>query len=276
MRECRLPEGFRFSQQALEDYTACPRRFYLRYLCRLRWPTPPRAMGAHERRMTLGSRFHRLVQRHLLGLPEAVLQREANADEALAALWATYLREAPFADLSGRRYVELRLGATLDGHRLIARYDLIVVGEDGTATIVDWKTNARAEERSLLARRWQTRLYRYLLVRAGAELNGGRPFAPEAITMRYWYAAVPAERRLPYTRDDFARDEADLRTLLAAIAAADGEADFPRVEDERSCRFCPYRTFCEGEVPLVAEAEPEEQEPWESWDFDQIAEIEFH
>ncbi len=275
MSDLVLPAEFRFSQRALEDYDTCPRRFYLRYILHLRWPTPPQDESLRMERMERGARFHRLVQRHLLGLPTEAVQRTTADDPTLAHWWTTYLREAPFARLEGRRYVEQLLSAPLDGHRLMARYDLIIVSPSGEVLIVDWKTNARAEELTTLRRRWQTRLYRYLLVRAGAELTDGHPIAPERITMLYWYVAVPTSRRLPYDAATLARDEADLRRLLAAIDAARTLEDFPATEDERACRPCPFRTWCLGASPLPGETFEEDEDEWESWDFDQIAEIEF-
>ncbi len=273
MGEFELPQGFRLSQRALEDYTACPRRFYLRYLRHLHWPTPPQDEEAHLVRMRRGARFHRLVQRHLLGLPADLLRREAESDPDLARWWRAYLRQAPPEVAEGRRYVEQLLTVPFDGLHLVARYDLILIAE-GSALIVDWKTAARAADLAELRRRWQTRLYRYLLARAGAALNGGQPIPPERITLLYWYAAVPAERRLPYSRADFEQDEADLHRLVAELTAAGDEAAFPPTDDASRCRFCPYRSYCFGTAPQSAQGVGEEDEgDWEAWDFDQIAEI---
>ncbi len=275
MNDPLVPETFRLSQQALEDYTACPYRFYLRYLRRLRWPTPPQDEEVRLAHLRRGARFHRLVQRHLLGLPAEPLQQEAESDPDLARWWEHYRHQSPVELDEGRRYVEQVLTATLDGMRLIARYDLILLHADGSALIVDWKSSARAEDVGTLRRRWQTRLYRYLLVRAGAALNGGHPIPAEKVTMLYWYAPIPAERRLPYSDNDFARDEADLRRIIAELSTARAEPDFPRTTQERHCRFCPYRTYCFSAAPYaVPEAEAEEQD-LDSWDFEQIAEIAF-
>ncbi len=275
MNESLWPEGFRLSQRALEDYTTCPRRFCLCHLRRLRWPLPPQDDEEHRLRMQRGSRFHRLVQRHLLGLPADRLHREAESDPDLRRWWETYLHQAPPEIREGHRYVEQRLTAILADMRLIARYDLILVHHD-EALIVDWKTGPRADDLETLRHRWQTRLYRYLLARAGAALNGGRPIPPDRITMLYWYAAVPVERRLPYSREAFERDEQDLRQIITELLAARDETDFPPASDERRCRFCPYRTYCFGTAPQSTQGVGEDDEgDWEAWDFDQIAEIAF-
>ncbi len=275
MSEALLPETFRLSQRALEDYVACPHRFYLRYLRHLHWPTPPQDEEERLAHLRRGARFHRLVQRHLLGLPVELLHREAESDPDLASWWMNYLDSPPVDLDEGRRYVEEVLTATLDGLRLIARYDLILIRADGSALVVDWKTAARAEDVDRLRRRWQTRLYRYLLVRAGAALNDGNPILPEKMTSLYWYAAIPAERRLPYSAEAFARDEADLRRIIAELTLARSEADFPRTADEHACRYCPYRSYCFGTAPHSAPAEEEEEATFDDWDFEQIAEVAF-
>jgi hypothetical protein len=58
-----------------------------------------------------------------------------------------------------------------------------------------------------LAIRWQTRVYRALLVHAGAHLNGGKPIQPEQIEMRYWFSDFPNDPAVfPYQADQFKRD----------------------------------------------------------------------
>ncbi len=69
------------------------------------------------------------------------------------------------------------LSAPLGKHRLLAKYDLIAV-QDGKATIYDWKTYRKRPRNEWLAARTQTRVYRALLVQAGAHLNKGQPFDP--------------------------------------------------------------------------------------------------
>ena len=165
-----LPTDFQFSQGSLQDYVDCPRRFQLRYLLRLAWPAVEAEPALeNERHLQQGAAFHRLAHQHILGLSPERLSSMVT-DEDLSRWWRNYLNSAP-ADLAGLRYPEVALSAPVSGHRLVAKYDLIVVGPGQRSTILDWKTSRKRPRRKWLAKSLQTRVYPYLLVRAGSHLG---------------------------------------------------------------------------------------------------------
>ncbi len=82
-----------------------------------------------------------------------------------------------------------------------------------------------------------------MLVRAGAELNGGRPFEPSDISMVYWFAEFPGDSApLAYDAKQYARDWQTLETTVREIESA---ADFPLTDEAAKCRFCTYRSLCD-------------------------------
>jgi hypothetical protein len=317
-----LPTDFQFSQGSLQDYVDCPRRFQLRYIQRLAWPAveagPPLE---NERHLQQGAAFHRLVHQHVLGLSPERLS-STIADEDLSRWWHNYLESAP-VDPSASLYPEVVLSAPVSGHRLVAKYDLIaLMGSSGLgrspsttlrtgpspierprpspvekadfelsrAVILEWKTSRKRPQRKWLAERLQTRVYPYLLVRAGShllEIGDGalkmgdwRPFQPEQVEMVYWFANFPGDpERFPY---DAARYEADgdyLASLIKEIKDL-GDGDFPLTTQERRCRYCPYRSLCQRGVRAGTFDEAEDDMTPEDlsqldFDFEQIAEIEF-
>ncbi len=274
-----LPEEFPFSQSALEDFQTCAWRFYLRHVLHQPWPAlVSEPATEHERHQRLGERFHRLVQQHLAGVPAERLSASVD-DPDLAAWWTRYLEALP-ADLPGTAFPEHTLVTGLDGFRLLARYDALLATEDGQLVIFDWKTTLRRPPRARYARSWQTRLYRYVAVRAGGHLLAA-PLRPEQVRMVYWFPAFPdAPYHFPYDAAQFQADQADLHALLTDIARRDSPDHFPRTADDRACHFCPYRSLCERGVqagPLDALFEDTAEAPTDDLDFslDQIAEIEF-
>ncbi len=237
-----IQKPFTFSQSSLQDYSDCPRRFQLRYIEQLHWPaveTEP--VLENEHRQIEGQTFHRLVQQQLLGLPSEKLSRLANTPN-LERWWANY----QFFDLipSGyTQYPELSLSCPIGEHRLIAKYDLIAVNPGQKALIFDWKTSAKRPRDEWMAARWQTRVYRALLTKAGARLNNNVPFDPEQIEMIYWYADFPsAPARFTYDKKQFKRDWSAIEKIVSEVSTAKG---FPLTEDQNSCRFCAYRSYCE-------------------------------
>jgi len=293
-----LPPDLQFSQASLQDYVDCPRRFQLRYLLQLAWPAvEAEPAGEFEAHLAAGEAFHRLIHQHLLGLPTGRLSRMVAASAAddvegsgeagrLSAWWENYLRAGP-ADLPPARHPEITLSAAVSGHRLLAKYDLVAIEPGRRAVIVDWKTSRNRPKRSWLSARLQTRVYRYLLVRAGTHLNAGRPISPEAIAMIYWFANHPDDpETFPYDAVQHRADGEYLAALIAEIAGLPDDG-FPLTGDDRRCRFCPYRSLCGRGVeaaPLgldegaeeVGWVEPEaEAGPDTAFDFEQIAEIAF-
>ena len=280
-----LPPGFIFSQGSLQDYSDCPRRFWLRYVLRLAWPAvQSEPVMENERAMQQGERFHRLAQQYWLGVPAERL--EAMIHEAdLHAWWEQFTRFAQGLHGVQHFYPEVWLSAPLGEQRLVAQFDLIAAGADGRFTIYDWKTSARKPPREWLMERLQTRVYPYLLGRAGASLNAGQPISPENVEMVYWYPAHPDQpESFLYSARQYAEDQASLAGLVQEIArraeSVEAPGAFPLTKQEKRCAFCVYRSLCErGERAGSMEAgEPGEEAESEleiTLDFEQIAEIEF-
>jgi predicted RecB family nuclease len=253
-----LSLDFQFSQSRLQDYQDCQRRFELRYLMRLQWPAMPlQPWQDYEAEQTQGALFHRLAQQYILGLPPPAAQI-STAPAQVQTWWAHFLATG-LRDLPIHRYPEHLLSVNLAGHPLMARYDLIALERGGQAWIVDWKTSRHQPRRAWLEKRLQTRIYRYLLAKAGASLNGAQAIAPEQITMRYWFAHFPNQPQdFPYSTAQFQADEAYLLEMIRGITQ---QAAFPLTEDWKHCRYCTYRSLCQRQVepghPDDAESDPD-------------------
>ena len=265
------------SQSSLQDYLDCAQRFKLRYLDRLSYPaieTEPTL--ENEKHQQEGEYFHRLIQQHLIGIPAEQIARFANTPN-LQRWWENFQNSKDLAGIKtlAVMYPEATLSAPLGKHRLLAKYDLISV-EQGKVTIYDWKTYRKRPRNEWLVARMQTRVYRALLVQAGAHLNNSRPFEPEQIEMIYWFADFPEEpARFPYTAPQFQRDWDALLKLSAEVATA---SSYPLTEDRQKCLFCTYRSYCERGIQAgnfeQAEAEMEAEELFDV-NFEQIGEIAF-
>ncbi|MGA2503340.1 MAG: PD-(D/E)XK nuclease family protein [Anaerolineales bacterium] len=268
-----LPTGFAFSQSSLQDYSDCPRRFQLHYIDQLQWPaieTEP--VMENERRQREGQLFHRMVQQHLIGLPAEKLSPMARSPD-LSRWWENYLGAK--LDLAGYTlYAELTLAAPVGTHRLLAKYDLVAVKPGERVFIYDWKTTNKRPRDEWMAARYQTRVYRAMIVQAGASLNGGNPFTPEQIEMIYWYAEYPMKpAHFPYNAVHYKRDWDSLTGLITEIG---NHRHFPLTDDEKKCAYCPYRSYCNrggkaGTMDEMVESEPANPDI----NFEQIAEIEY-
>jgi CRISPR/Cas system-associated exonuclease Cas4 (RecB family) len=264
----------------LQDYANCPRRFQLRYLLRQPWPAAPsEPLDEYERLIERGQRFHQLVQRHSLGLSQDELGKTID-DPDLLRWWNNYLATPPPGLPGAVRRAEVTLSTPLpdSSARLMARYDLLALEPGQAAVIVDWKTNQKRPPSDTLAARLQTRVYRYVLVEAGAQLNGGQDLLPEQVRMIYWFAQHPTQPAvLPYSAAQHAEDAAHLADLVARIAAHT-EREWPLTPNERHCRFCTYRSLCERGVlpgPLAEFDADEALDLGAEFEFEEVEEIEY-
>ena len=274
----KIPAKFTFSQSSLQDYADCPRRFQLRYLNRLLYPAAESEPALeNERHQQEGQYFHRLAQQYLLGIPAEKLARLANTPN-LHRWWENFVNAKDLTglrDLSGL-YPEVTLSAPLGDFRLVAKIDLIAVTVDERIVIYDWKTYRKRPRNEWLSARWQTRVYRALLVAAGAHLNGGRPIIPERCEMVYWFANYPDDpARFPYNESQYKRDWDALVKLTEEIRTA---TSYPLTDDRQMCAYCTYRSYCDrgiqaGDLDAI-EAEMEAESLFDV-DFEQIGEIEF-
>ncbi len=274
-----IPDLFLFSQQSLQDYVDCQRRFQLRFVLRRPWPAlPTDPPGAYRHHLQLGADFHRLAHQQALGF-DPVRLSETIDDPTLARWWQTFEKH-PVPDLpSSVRRAELSVGAPLAGYRLVAKFDLLAAEPARRLVVVDWKTAFKPPLRSTLDRRLQTRVYSYLAVETGAAYNDGHAPVPEQVEMVYWFAAAKGRtERFRYDSDRYLKDRAFLTGLISEIVARE-LAVWPLTADEQHCRWCGYQSLCERDVGAgpISEMDLEPDLDQLGWDLDldQIAEIVF-
>jgi hypothetical protein len=273
-----LPPEFSFSQNNLHDFVDCPRRFELKYVLHQAWPAIRSApVLEHERHMLRGERFHRMIQQHQLGLPAELISSQAQ-DDQLIEWWQSYLTQPP-QNLPAQVYPEIMLQASLDGANFLAKLDLLAVQPGERLVIVDWKTGLKKPSRAAMRARLQTRLYPWMVVRAGASYQNGIAVKPEQVSMIYWFTADPAHPEIfHYSDDQFTSDQKTLAALRIQVENC-LDSGFPLTTDERKCAFCNYRSLCERGVAAGSSAadenEPEIQDDSFGLDFDQIEPIAF-
>jgi hypothetical protein len=282
-----LPPNFIFSQSSLQDFVDCRRRFYLRYLLKLRWPAVQSEPVLEVEKLTQnGISFHRHVHQRLLGMPdEKLLPLEQQAP--MSEWWQNFSQYGQILpgvlDQHAFRYPERSLYGSVNGYRLVAKYDLIVLLSDGTTIIYDWKTSKYKPKRKWLLSRIQTVLYPYLMVSSGQKLFPSGPIPAESIRLTYWYPAFPSQpEQFEYNQPNYHRDGKQISGLIRLIdrlAQSDDENNFPLTDNINRCNFCVYRSLCNrgtvaGKLDDNLELESVNEELF-SLDFDQITEVAF-
>ncbi len=249
------------TRNRLTDLTECPRRFWLKAVASLRWPATPLPSEV-EKGIQLGQKFHQMMQRAFSGLP-----RQHQELALLNTWWEAWQKHG--LDLPpGQRLPEVTLTTLLEGERLLARYDLLVLparsGE--RIMIVDWKTEHRPRARAELAADIQSDLYPFVLTEGGAALMGERAVAdlsPDRIDLVYWQANDPLHPvRFRYSPARHASNRSHLAHLVGLARRVVLGPEPPINDDLTSCARCRYPSYCGLTIsPDLAPGDDEPLEP---------------
>ncbi|NPV57782.1 MAG: PD-(D/E)XK nuclease family protein [Anaerolineae bacterium] len=244
-----LPLGFTFTQSNLQDFIDCPLRFYLRYILKLQWPSlVSEPIMAFEERMENGQRFHQLVHQYSLGLPANLLQDQLIDEPDLLKWWGNFHDHDPLQNLPANRISEIVLTLPYEDFRLNAVIDLLAWDQQGSYTIIDWKTASKRPNRKFLEARIQTDLYPFLVKRTIASTAPPLPADDLIINFIYWFPEFPTTpETFKYTQERDDRFSARLHDLIHTIARLEPH-DFTMTSKKRLCQYCNYRSYCERGV----------------------------
>lgn len=251
-------ESLLLSREKLVTFLACQRRFQLRYLAQLPWPQAPLAPEA-EAAVRRGQEFHRLLHQYFLQLP---LDTVLVTDEKLQVWWQRFRAYAP-AIPEGHKLPELTLTVPIDGHFLVGRFDLLVLGETAegpSGHLFDWKTGD-VQDAASLREAWQTKLYLAMLAEGGTALTtGGRELTPEHISLTYWFATAPeAPLTIGYDQTTHEASWQELRLHVKNLGTSLEKNVWPLTENWEHCRACAYQILCERQAAgAAASTAPEE------------------
>ncbi|MBP7997901.1 MAG: PD-(D/E)XK nuclease family protein [Chloroflexi bacterium] len=236
-----------FSRYKLSDFLACQRRFQLRYIQNLPWPTPPQPSDQAEA-LTHGEQFHRLLERHFLGLSVDA----AALPNPLRSWWHTWQTDPP-AIPPGHTLPEFRLTVPISQHLLLGRFDLLILG-DHSAHIYDWKTERRPRTASALRADLQSRLYLALVAEGIRAIHPQKtPIPPEQVQLTYWFVEAPAATvTLTYSTAEHAQNWSDLSQIVGQIEAQmTTTTPWPLTTDLQECGRCVYQLFCTRPRPTL-------------------------
>jgi CRISPR/Cas system-associated exonuclease Cas4 (RecB family) len=232
------------SQGHLNIWEICRRRYLYSFLEEL---SLPEADLQRKKNLLLGSNFHLLMQQKELGLDVSSL---ASSDPKLRS-WIDAFEHQPPEMIKGdrlcehRRTLEMQIEMSLNHSEngdhgqayfvLTAIYDFLILG-DRKAQILDWKTHQVAIAAEKLKTNWQTRLYLYLLAKT-------TNYAPEQLSMTYWFANTAESVIIPYSQAEYVSTETQLKQILTEVYQANNYPKLPL--SSPNCNYCEFRDRCD-------------------------------
>lgn len=236
-------ETLTLSVSSLTVLDRCPRLFRYLYLDRLIWP-PGRALE-EEDSVRKGQTFHRLIELHTRG--RSIETQLRSVEPEIRSWWQTF-SQSPQAHPQGQVFSELPLWSRVEGLKITAKLDRLVVTESGLE-IVDWKTaQVRPTDRQL-CQDPQVKIYPLMVCLIGDRWPFTAYSSPQDIQITIWYVNHPDRPfRLTYTQAQFEQDLQELRDTVEYLKQMHRQG-YPMTLETSSCSRCVFRTRCYGLAP---------------------------
>ncbi|MFW6266205.1 MAG: PD-(D/E)XK nuclease family protein [Halanaerobiales bacterium] len=259
-----------FSQLALSTYQQCELKFKKRYLDGLYWPADWGEDQEQKEIVEKGRLFHRLARRYY-SQGEIIFNTQIDKD---LKNWIKRLKTfRPFTE-KDLFYPEHVLRLNKDNIKLLAKYDLLYIdSRSGKMIIYDWKTNKKRLKAEELKNSIQSKVYLYVLAKAGAQYSIENQIAPENIKIIYWNPRYPHDWfEFFYDRESLKRDEKDIREQIKLIQNKDFD-NLKEKSEDRICRYCEYRPICQGKKAENIEPKDDEIKLDPVWE--EVEEVQF-
>ena len=146
----------------------------------------------------------------------------------------------------GPVFGETMLSVPLAGRRLVAKFDRVVLADDGRAWIFDWKTAPQKARASRLCPKLANAGLSLCLGRGRRGLERGPRARARRRGVGLLARAVPAGLCQPiaYSAAEHDRAGALLSEAIVAIEALPDAGAYAKTDDEGECQRCAFHTYC--------------------------------
>jgi hypothetical protein len=152
--------NFNYSQNSINTYKSCPVKFKYKYIDKINWMKDDIESRGYYDSLKTGLDFHLLCERHFNSIPVG-MDMISDDDRNKFTKWIERVKRDISIEQNKKYLTEYEIALNLNGNKIQAMYDLIVVGED-SIEIWDWKTEARKINYKNVESRVQTMVYMFL------------------------------------------------------------------------------------------------------------------
>ncbi|WP_024622327.1 PD-(D/E)XK nuclease family protein [Metaclostridioides mangenotii] len=152
--------NFNYSQNSINTYKSCPVKFKYKYIDKINWMKDDIESRGYYDSLKTGLDFHLLCERHFNSIPVG-MDIISDDDRSKFIKWLDRVKRDIPIEQNKKYLTEYKISLNLNGNKIQAMYDLIVVGED-SIEIWDWKTEARKINYKNVESRVQTIVYMFL------------------------------------------------------------------------------------------------------------------
>ncbi|GAA0241374.1 PD-(D/E)XK nuclease family protein [Metaclostridioides mangenotii] len=152
--------NFNYSQNSINTYKSCPVKFKYKYIDKINWMKDDIESRGYYDSLKTGLDFHLLCERYFNSIPVGMDMISDN-DRNKFTKWIERVKRDIPIEQNKKYLTEYEIALNLNGNKIQAMYDLLVVGED-SIEIWDWKTESRKINYKNVESRVQTIVYMFL------------------------------------------------------------------------------------------------------------------
>lgn len=233
--------GFEFSQNALNTFKNCPKKFWYKYEKGLNWKREDDE--EYYSSLKYGREFHLMCERYFSGIP--VGEFIGNKTYEKFDEWLEKVKKVVPIYENKEYFPEYGLSIKIDDeNRLTAKYDLAVIYKENEKLYIDiwdWKTENRKLKYSDLENRMQSIVYMYIAYKAIPKLYEEEKVE---VNMYYYQPEYYLEPiKISYNEEKFKKDEEKIKKLIKEIK----ESNF-KEKNIKMCKYCEFNMLCNKET----------------------------
>lgn len=236
---------FIYSQNSINTYKSCPTKFKYKYIDKINWKHDDIESREYYDSLKVGREFHLLCERYFSKIPLG-LDEYTNPK---FKVWIDKVKKLfPMNEEDKKIYLpEYEVRLNLDGNRITAKYDLIIIDEN-SIEIWDWKTENIKLEYIKVKDRIQTIVYMLLAKEVICKIFNLN-ISEDKIKMKYYqpqYDDIPIE--IIYSKKQHETNKANITRYIDMINNTSYENDdnykYELIKNHKHCNFCEFNKLC--------------------------------
>ena len=231
-------DEFEFSQNSLNTFKSCPKKFGYKYIDKISWKNDEDE--EYYESLETGRDFHLVCERYFSGIPCGNLKEKKEYKNF--SKWLERIKKLIPMEKNTEYKTEYGLVTTIRGVRVKVKYDLAIIKEeDGKLKfdIWDWKTENQQIDFNKVNERMQTILYLYTAYKVLPKIYG---YEIENIELRMLYYQPDFNSPpvvINYNSERFKSDEKKIEYIIEEIKKSDFSG-----YNIKSCKWCEFKNIC--------------------------------
>lgn len=233
--------NFLYSQNSINTYKSCPLKFKYKYIDKVNWKQDDENSREYYENLKLGTDFHLICERYFSNIPTGI-EHSQNRD---FHIWLDKIKRLIPIDNNKIYLPEYEVRYKLGDVNIQAKYDLIIL-DDNSISIWDWKTENRRLDYKNVESRMQTIIYLLLATEVIPKLYNEN-LSYENINMNYYQPEYYNEPiTIKYSEEKYIQSKKNVKDYIDVIKNTCYE-DESNLKNDKHCKFCEFNKLCNNE-----------------------------